>query len=94
MLPALSGMLPDSFDQLNRSSSFALPEGSDTAFGESRWQHASGDGQNARAPRQSCPRAPHNLFLHSHSGTFSTKLATPMSCASGIFGFGLRIRAR
>jgi len=94
MLPALSGMLPDSFDQLNRSSGFALPEGSDTAFGESRWQHASGDGQNARAPRQSCLRAPHNLFLHSHSGTFSTKLATPIFSASGIFELGLRILAR
>src|SRR6266496_1417058 len=29
-----------------------------------------------------------------YSGNFSTKLATPMFSASGIFGFGLRMRAR
>ncbi len=29
-----------------------------------------------------------------HSGNVSAKLATPMSFASGILGFGLRIRAR
>ena len=40
MLPALSGMLPDSFcsQVLNAS------------IKEIRWQHASGSGQNARAP--------------------------------------------
>jgi len=40
MLPALSGMLPDSF----------CSQVLDSSIKEIRWQHASGSGQNARAP--------------------------------------------
>jgi hypothetical protein len=40
MLPALSGMLPDSF----------CSQVLDSSIKEIRWQHASGSGQNGRAP--------------------------------------------
>jgi len=40
MLPAVSGMLPDSF----------CSQVLDSSIKEIRWQHASGCGQNARAP--------------------------------------------
>ena len=51
MLPALSGILPDSFEAETDIVRIALPRT------EGRRQHAGGSGQDARAPRHTRARA-------------------------------------
>src|SRR5215216_7053406 len=70
MLPALSGILPDSSDKLSATTRCALAKRLNIRFAESRRRHADSSEQNARAP--------HRRHAHpAHSSSFMIMLLFP-----------------